>query len=104
MLEKSGDLPKFQSFRKAAQDIKLMKIEWNDKMRKMEETGNLKKGVDNNHIESVKYRDLEYLKERNGPFTTAKEVRHFDANTPENSEKNKRLYIEVRYAKNSFCL
>ena len=59
LLEKSGDLPKFQSFRKAAQDIKLMKIEWNDKIRKMEETGNLKKGMDNNHIENVKYRDLE---------------------------------------------
>ena len=27
LLEKSGDLPKFQSFRTAAQDIKLMKIE-----------------------------------------------------------------------------
>ena len=103
LLEKSGDLPKFQSFRTAAQDIKLMKIEWNEKMRKMEETGNLKKDVDNNHIESVKYRDLEYLKEKNGLFTTAEEVRDFDANTPESSEKNKRLYIEVRYAKNS-CL
>ena len=103
LLEKSGDHPKFQSFRTAAQDIKLMKIEWNEKMRKMEETGNLKKDVDNNHIESVKYRDLEYLKEKNGLFTTAEEVRDFDANTPESSEKNKRLYIEVRYAKNS-CL
>ena len=72
-------------------------------MRKMEETGNLKKDVDNNHIESVKYRDLEYLKEKNGLFTTAEVVRDFDANTPESSEKNKRLYIEVRYAKNS-CL
>ena len=103
LLEKSGDLPKFQSFRTAAQDIKLMKIEWNEKMRKMEETGNLKKDVDNNHIESVKYRDLEYLKEKNGLFTTAEEVRDFDANIPESSEKNKRLYIEVRCAKNS-CL
>ena len=45
LLEKFGDLPKFQSFRKSAQVIKLIKFEWNDKMRKMEETGNLKKGM-----------------------------------------------------------
>lgn len=46
-----------------------MKVEWNDKMRKMEEAGNLK-DMDNNHIESMKYKYLEYLKVHNGPFTT----------------------------------
>ena len=46
----------------------------------MEEEGNLKKDVDNNHTEGVKYKDLEYLKERGGPFTTAEEVKKFDLN------------------------
>ena len=55
------------------------------------------------HIEGVKYKDLDYLKERNGPFTTADQVKEFDDNTPDSPEKNSRLYIEVRYAKNS-CL
>lgn len=48
-----------------------MKVEWNNKIRKMEEAGNLKKDMDSNHIESMKYKDLEYLKVHNGPFTTA---------------------------------
>ena len=80
-----------------------MKVEWNEKMRRMEEEGNLKKEFDNNHIEDVRYKDLEYLKERGGPFTTAKEVKEFDLNTDESQDKNIRLYTGVRYAKNS-CL
>ena len=80
-----------------------MKVEWNEKMRRMDEEGNLKKDVDNNHIEGVRYKDLEYLKERGGPFTTAKEVKEFDLNNDESQDKNIRLYTGVRYAKNS-CL
>ena len=57
----------------------------------------------NKHIEGVMYKGLDYLKERNGPFTTADKVKEFDDNTPDSPEKNSRLYIEVRYAKNS-CL
>ena len=100
LLEKSGKLSKYRSFRKASQDIKLMKIEWNEKMKKMEEEGNLKKDIDNNHVGNIKYSDLEYLKERGGPFTKPEEVIEFDQNTPESKEKNQRLYTEVRYAKN----
>ena len=73
LLEKSGKLSKYRSFRKTAQDIKLMKIEWNEKMKKMEEEGNLKKDIDNNHVGNIKYSDLEYLKERSGPFTKPEE-------------------------------
>ena len=103
LLEKSGKLSNYRSFRKASQDIKLMKIEWNEKMKKMEEEGNLKKDVDNNHVGNIMYSDLEYLKARGGPFTKPGEVTEFDQNTPESKEKNVRLYTEVRYAKNS-CL
>ena len=103
LLENSGKLSEFRKFRKAANDIKAMKINWNAKMKRMEEEGNLKKNDDNNHIENVKYNDLDYLKKRNGPFTSEEAVREFDRSTPESSEKNHRLYIEVRYAKNT-CL
>ena len=91
LLEKTGKLSEYRSCKKASQDIKAMKVEWNEKMRRMEEEGNLKKDVDNNHIEDVRYKDLEYLKERGGPFTTAKEVKEFDLNTDESQDKNIRL-------------
>ena len=103
LVEASGKLSTYKSFRKAARDIKAMKIEWDKKMKRLEEEGNLRKDIDNNHIGNVKYADLEYLKARNGPFTKLEEVVEYDCNTPESKEKNKRLYTEVRYAKNS-CL
>ena len=99
LLEKSGQLSKFRTYREASQDIQAMKIAWNDRMRKMEEEGNLKKDELNNHIEDIKYKDLEFLKKRGGPFTTVEEVKEFDRNTNEDPDKNTRLYTEVRYAK-----
>ena len=42
-------------------------------MKKMEEGGNLNKDTANNQVGNQMYNDLEYLKERNGPFTKAEE-------------------------------
>ena len=87
----SGQLSKFISYREASQDIQAMKIEWNERMKRMEEEGNLKKDEVNNHIEDIKYKDLEFLKKRGDPFTTVEEVREFDLNTNEDRDKNIRL-------------
>ena len=67
-----------------------MKLNWNDKMRKIEE-GNLKK-VEDNHVSNTMYTDLENLK-KGGPFTKAKQVMEFDENTTENKEKNKKCFV-----------
>ena len=53
---------KFKLYRKAASEIKHMKVEWNARMKKMEE-GNLNKGTANNQVGNQMYNDLEYLKE-----------------------------------------
>ena len=63
--------------------------------------GNQKKDLVNRHYEAVKLTDLEYLKLNGGPFTTPEEVEEFMKKTKESKEKNKRLYTEVRYAKNT---
>ena len=55
LLEKTGKLSEYRSYKKASEDIQAMKLEWNEKMRRMDKEGNLKKDVDNNHIEGVKY-------------------------------------------------
>ena len=54
LLEKTGKLSEYRSYKKASQDIQAMKLECNE-MRRMDKEGNLKKDVDNNHIEGVKY-------------------------------------------------
>ena len=35
LLEKTGKLSEYRSYKKASQDIKAMKVEWNEKMRRM---------------------------------------------------------------------
>ena len=103
LLEKSDNLLKFKLYRKAANEIKRMKVQWNERMKKMEEEGNLNKDSANNEVGNQMYNDLEYLKERNGPFTKPEEVLKFDNETAEIKEKNTRLYVEIRYVKKS-CL
>ncbi|CAL4059934.1 unnamed protein product, partial [Meganyctiphanes norvegica] len=107
LLYKSFDLLRnkdnidFKRFRKPAKEIKQSKLKWNSKMQEREKAGYNQKYILNSQIESMKYNDLEYLKTFGGPFTTPEEVDNFMESCSESKEKNKRLYIEVRYAKNS---
>ena len=103
LLERSGKLSDFANFRKAADDIKFMRIEWNEKMKKMEEEGNIQRDLNNSHIESIKYSDLEFLKRQNGPFTTAEEVREFDNSTPESVQKKRDCILKFDTQKIHVC-
>jgi len=89
------------SYVKPARDIKAIKKAWENEMKNDEANGNQKKDLVNRHYEAVKLTDLEYLKLNGGPFTTPEEVEEFMKKTKESKEKNKRLYTEVRYAKNT---
>ena len=53
------------------------------------------------HIESIKYKDLEFLKSVGGPFTTTEEMQSYEKEIEDSKRKNKRLYVEVRFAKNT---
>ena len=103
MLERSGKLSDFANFRKAADDIKFMRIEWNEKMKKMEEEGNIQKDLKNSHVESIKYSDLKFLKLQNGPFTSAAEVREFDNSTPESVKKTRDCILKFDTQKIHVC-
>ena len=52
-----------------------------------------------------KIKDLEYLKQQNpaGPFRSREEIENFMERVEESKQKNDRLYVEVRYARNT-CL
>jgi len=47
--------------------------------------------------------DLAFLKQQEipGPFTSSAEILEFMSSCPSSKEKNKRMYVEVRYAKES---
>ena len=72
-------------------------------MRKREQEGYTEKELVNAHFESVKYKDLEWIKEQGGPFTKPEEVDEYMNSSHGEEIINKRLYVEVRYARNS-CL
>ena len=79
-----------------------MKAEWNEKMKVMERDAFAEKEKINTHLDSVKFKDLEFLKTKEGPLTTLEEVDIFmDKKQMIPKEKNHRLYVEVRYAKNT---
>ena len=106
VLNKSFDLieikdPKdFNKFRKPAQEISALKGEWKEKMKAMEEEAFSDKETINLHIESIEYKDLEFLKSVGGPFTTTEEMQSYEKEIEDSKRKNKRLYVEVRCAKN----
>lgn len=100
ILEKA-DISKLSKFRKPAQEIKEIKLEWNQQLNQYEELGYSKQDSLNRKKEATKYQLLESLKKQAipGPFTNADEVRSFMLNVPEGKEKNDRLYDEVKYAR-----
>ena len=106
VLNKSADLlsdsRKLKSFRKPSLAIKEIKLKWNTKMKAYEEKGFSEKEALNLKEEASKIKDLDFLKKQTppGPFTTSNEVTTYMANDNlTNNEKNKRLYVEVRYAR-----
>ena len=85
-------------FRKQSQQITALKGEWKEKIKAMEEEA-FPDTDKNFHIESVKYKDLENLTNVGGPYTTSEEVQKYDREIEDSKEKNKHLYVEIRYAK-----
>ena len=95
---------KYKNFKQEAQDIRALKLKWNEKMSALEKEGLSLKETANLTEEAKKLKDLQYLKEQvpQGPFSSGKEVENFmeDATISE-EEKKERLYREVRFAKTS---
>ena len=106
VLNKSFDLiekrklGEYLNYRKPGQAISDLKKEWHEKMKLLENEAFADKDHANMHLDSVKYNDLEFLKSCGGPFTSAEEVEEY---VPQIyiQNMNKRLFIEVRYAKNT---
>ena len=107
VLNKSIDLieakeaEEFLSFRKPSQGIAILKKDWLGKMRELENETFASKDDVNSHLDTVKYKDLEFLKSKNGPFVNGEEVEMYLKGDETAEEKNERFYFEVRYAKNT---
>ena len=107
VLNKSADLTKkltdLKKYRKPTAEIKELKFAWNKKMKKLEESGFSQKEIANTNVERQKLDDLDFLGKQilPGPLTSSGSVTTFMESETESKEKNKRMYIEVRFQRNS---
>ena len=107
MIKTIGDLitdckpDNYKKYKFQAKEIKDVMKQWNDKMAVLQKQGYNEKKLINAKKESNKLRDLTYLKSQvaRGPFSAADEVRSNTRLLLEENEKNKRLYVEVRYTR-----
>ena len=110
VLNRSADLitnnaSSFTKYRKAAKDIQRIRVQWNAKMKELEQKGYESKEALNLKKDASKLKDLEFLKNQQipGPFTSADDVDMYINSELTIKDKQDRLYIEVRYAK-ATCL
>ena len=88
-------------FRKQAQAIKEVKIEWRKKVKEHQENQYSEKERIRLRDESIKYELLSSLKKESisGPFTSPEEIDSCIRNSDEEeNQRNKRMYNEVKYA------
>ena len=83
----------------------MLRKEWSAKMKELDIKGFTAKEALNLTQENKKLKDLENLKQQEipGPFTSSKDVLDYMSSCPDSKEKNKRMYLEVRYARESSC-
>ena len=74
---------------------------WDEKQYEIRKSGVDQKSILNLSMDKQRHDDLAKLKSLGGPFTNAKEVELYMCSKISDTEKNKRLYTEVRFAKNS---
>ena len=102
-LIKDKDMPaKFRQLVKKDEKIdKLLQV-WETNQQELVKAGLEEKEAANFSTDKRRNSDLELLVKQGGPFTSPNMVNEFMARTDiSDVDKNKRLYIEVRHAKNS---
>ena len=74
---------------------------WKEKQDRLGEEGLSSKEAQNRTVDQRRNADLVKLKQLGGPFSSSEEVRSFASSSIDEGEKVARLYLEVRYARDS---
>jgi hypothetical protein len=92
----------FRKYKKLVKPVNKLVVEWKQKQSELQEAGLTKKESTSLATEKRKMGDLEKLKSYGGPMTKPEEVDKFvDDDEISDAEKSARLYIEVRYARDT---
>ena len=74
---------------------------WKEKQDRLSEEGLSSKEAQNRTVDQRRNADLVKLKQLGGPFSSSEEVRSFVSSPIDEDKKVARLYLEVRYARDS---
>ena len=74
---------------------------WKEKQDRLSEEGLSSKEAQNRTVDQRRNADLVKLKQLGGPFSSSEEVRLFASSSIDEDKKVARLYLEVRYARDS---
>ena len=92
---------KFKKLTVAGGDLPLIMKEWEAKQLELKKEGMGDKEIQNLAVDKRRNSDLSVLTKAGGPFTKAEQVDMFMEQVMEEKERNQRLYVEVRYARDS---
>lgn len=94
-----------KKFRKQAKLVEEIRVNWNVKMKELQTKGFEEKELVSVKKDVCKLRNLNFLKSQDipGPLASAEDVEDFMEKVSESITKKKRMYVEVRYAKQT-CL
>ena len=89
LVSKDGEIPQILS-------------KWEEKQKQLQKKGMDDKDLANVAVDKQRNADLEKLVKLGGPFTSSDAVRKYlDNDSIDEKDKNQRMYIEIRYAKNT---
>ena len=91
----------YKNYTETAKKVNHLVREWKEKQVEMEKQGMSKKMIESISSERRRVKHLDKLKKEGGPFTKPEEVEGFIASDLSEKEKQDRLYIEVRFARDT---
>ena len=92
----------YKNFKPAVKTINKLVKDWKEKQEELKYTGLNNKEIQSISTDKRRITDLDWLKERGGPFTKLEQVDDYVRRADvTDKEKQKRLYKEVRYARDT---
>ena len=97
----SGSFKQYRQLVKSGGPLPNLYLEWNKKQQELKQRGLQDKEIANLAVDRRRNKDLDKLKSMGGPFTASDQVDAYLASDLGESEKTGRLYLEVRYARDT---
>ena len=98
---RSDSTESFRSFRKEVEKMREINLKWSKKMQDNFAAGSDQKQILAQKTERTRLEILEKLKDLGGPFTNSEEVEQYMATNIDEESKQKRLKLEVKFARDS---